>query len=56
MAAILEVLDWPVNTDCNSSVTGFLLKLIGSLAFAWRHSGAEHVWTLPCFTRNHLTY
>lgn len=54
MAAILEVLDWPVNTDCISSVTGFLLKLIGSLEFASRHSGAEHVWTLPSFTRNQV--
>lgn len=32
----------------------FLLKLIGSLEFASRHSGAEHVWTLPSFTRNQV--
>lgn len=46
MAAMLEVLNWPVNTDCISSVTSFFFvggdKLFTLVEFASHRSGAAH--------------
>lgn len=43
---MLEVLNWPVNTDCISSVTSFLIffgaKLFALVEFASHHSRAAH--------------
>lgn len=40
MAAMLEVLNWPVNTDCISSVTSF---------FFWGGGGGDKLFTLVEF-------